>query len=430
MLPRTRRHLHNDPFGPDPLLMKIFYAWQSDTDSRTNRYLIRDCALEAIKQLNADLTLEDPISFDSDTMDVPGSPAIADTIMAKIAACDVFIADLTFIAKSAGDKYCPNPNVLIELGYAYGTIGPDRIVGIMNTAYGEPDELPFDLAHRRYPVRYLLPAGAGKHERDQAKSVITTQLGVAIRTVILSRPAETTLDSGHTDHAVPMPYSSFLADDKVFAHIEHPSFEPGEEAEVKWKNGPQAYIRFRSIVASEVFTRVQLLKKLSEPPILEPFGRFRGTWTSLNDFGAVVFNTDGRAEQQTSAKCLSQLFLSGEIWGINQTLFGNDAQHGPYIASEAMEEQFARALHNYIAFCSRHLHASQPFKVVAGIDGIKNVRLAYADASGMTRFSRPCIVDHTGTTADIADSEKEPRAVLNTLFSNLYDSCGIEYTIR
>lgn len=430
MLPHTHRRLHNVPFGPDSLLMKVFYAWQSDTDSKTNRYLIRDCALEAIKQLNADLTLEDSISFDSDTMDVPGSPAIADTIMAKIAACDVFIADLTFVAKSAGDKYCPNPNVLIELGYSYGTIGPDRIIGIMNIAYGEPNELPFDLAHRRYPIRYMLPIGAGKSDRERTKAAITAQLREAIKGVIRSRLADTTLDSVRTEHAVPMPYSSFLADNQVFARIEHPSFEPGEEAEVKWKNGPQAYIRFRSIVASEEFTRVHLLKKLSESPILEPFGRFRGTWTSLNDFGAVVFNTDGRAEQQTSAKCLSQLFLTGEIWGINQTLFGNDAQRGPYIAGETMEEQFTQALRNYIAFCSMHLQVGHPYKVVAGIDGIKNIRLAYADTFGVTRFSRPCIVDHTGTTAEIADPEEDSRAVLNTFFTKLYDSCGIEYAVR
>jgi len=60
---------------------------------------------------------------------VAGSPPIVDTILAKIAACDVFVPDVTFMPAS-GERRTPNPNVMIEYGYALKTPGPERIVAV------------------------------------------------------------------------------------------------------------------------------------------------------------------------------------------------------------------------------------------------------------------------------------------------------------
>jgi hypothetical protein len=46
-------------------------------------------------------------------------------------------------------KPAPNPNVLLELGYAIKALGWERIVLVMNTEFGEPTVLPFDLRSRR-----------------------------------------------------------------------------------------------------------------------------------------------------------------------------------------------------------------------------------------------------------------------------------------
>ena len=61
----------------------------------------------------------------------------------------VFVADLTLCSKSESGKRSPNPNVLIELGYAFSAISDASVVAVMNTAFGEAKELPFDLAHKR-----------------------------------------------------------------------------------------------------------------------------------------------------------------------------------------------------------------------------------------------------------------------------------------
>jgi hypothetical protein len=48
------------------------------------------------------------------------------------------------------ERKVPNPNVLIELGYAIAILGWDRIIMLFNTNHGSfPNDLPFDLDRRR-----------------------------------------------------------------------------------------------------------------------------------------------------------------------------------------------------------------------------------------------------------------------------------------
>ncbi len=107
----------------------IFYAWQSDRPSGANRSFIEQAAKKAITELQAQAEFEDSPrpALDKDTQGVPGTPAIADSILQKIDECGVFLADVTYVA--TGDaatqrdaKRLPNPNVLLELGYAIALV--------------------------------------------------------------------------------------------------------------------------------------------------------------------------------------------------------------------------------------------------------------------------------------------------------------------
>ena len=54
----------------------------------------------------------------------------------------------------------PNPNVMLEYGYALDALGNQRLIGVFNKAFGKPDDLPFDLRHRRWPIQYgQMPGG-------------------------------------------------------------------------------------------------------------------------------------------------------------------------------------------------------------------------------------------------------------------------------
>ena len=57
--------------------------------------------------------------------------------------------------------------MLLELGYAAAHLGWDRIILVLNSHFGQSDELPFDLVHRRFPIKYKLTPTATNIEGPQ-----------------------------------------------------------------------------------------------------------------------------------------------------------------------------------------------------------------------------------------------------------------------
>jgi hypothetical protein len=155
--------------------MKIFYSWQNDLERKHNRGFIKGALEKVVRQLNVELSIEEPerqVELDHDTMGVPGTPDLANTIFDKIAESTVFVADVSFIAERAeNNRKLSNPNVLIELGYAFSKLGSDKVVCVMNTAYGKPDDLPFDLKHKRHPVQYSSTGDLKSAKEDLVKSL-------------------------------------------------------------------------------------------------------------------------------------------------------------------------------------------------------------------------------------------------------------------
>lgn len=172
----------------------VFWSWQADSSARTNRSFIHDCLERASKALGrSDAIL---LEVDRDTSGVGGSPQIAETILAKIRSADVFVWDGTLV--HSAPRPAPNPNVMIELGYALAVLGEGRLVGVMNTAEaGGPNDLPFDLRHRRWPITYSLaehptPRRLWRRKGDQdftvrratARDELVKDLQIAIRAAL------------------------------------------------------------------------------------------------------------------------------------------------------------------------------------------------------------------------------------------------------
>ncbi len=150
----------------------IFYSWLSELPNKTNRGYIKDCLEKAIKQLNQEASLE--LSLDRDTQGKSGSPDIAESIFGKIEEADVFVCDVTLCSEDKEKGYI-NSNVAIELGYAAGVLGWDRIVCVFNEHYGPVTDLPFDLRSRR-----ILPYNKGG-DSDTEKSSLIQTLKVALQ---------------------------------------------------------------------------------------------------------------------------------------------------------------------------------------------------------------------------------------------------------
>ncbi len=151
---------------------RVFYSWQSDCPNSTNRGLISTALERAVKEIKHDNTISVEPVVDRDTLGLPGSPDITSSIFEKIEEASAFVCDISIIDLNV-NKPSPNPNVLLELGYAIRVLGWDRIILVMNTAFGEPHILPFDLRGRRvctYSVQ----------EKEQEKSSARNKLNKSL----------------------------------------------------------------------------------------------------------------------------------------------------------------------------------------------------------------------------------------------------------
>lgn len=133
---------------------KIFFSWQSDLSANQTKYFIEEC-IEHAKNLLPDSIILVP---DEATRNRLGAPDIMNSIFEKIDNCDLFIADVSIVGQYTipveDDEYpvmkhLPNPNVLLELGYAAARLTWDRCICLANTKFGTISQLPFDLNHRR-----------------------------------------------------------------------------------------------------------------------------------------------------------------------------------------------------------------------------------------------------------------------------------------
>jgi hypothetical protein len=140
----------------------IFYAWQNDTAPGFNRYLIRDSLVAALKSGRINALIEDSPRLDPEGRNPTASAEGTTSVFDRIKNCAVFVADLTFVGATpvtqvkGQRKLLSNPNVLMELGYAASVLGWDRIVLVMNEAYGDVEHLTFEVKGRRPPIRYAI----------------------------------------------------------------------------------------------------------------------------------------------------------------------------------------------------------------------------------------------------------------------------------
>lgn len=168
----------------------IFYSWQTWTmpekGSNNNRNFIQDALERVAKQIMRET--ETLVIVDRDTKGISGHPPIMETIMEKIDLCDVYVADVSYVMHNK-NRFTPNPNVMIELGYALKSLN-DRFILVMNTAHGSPEDhaLPFDFQHRRFPIKFHLEPDADTHTRRNQRDRLVRDLKHAIELVLESPP--------------------------------------------------------------------------------------------------------------------------------------------------------------------------------------------------------------------------------------------------
>src|ERR1019366_2817708 len=82
----------------------------------------------------------------------------------------------------------PNPNVLIEYGWALKSLGHGRMLPVMNSYYGapKPENMPFDMRHLKFPTAFYLPPDADSAKIAAERAQLSKSLEANLRTIFLT----------------------------------------------------------------------------------------------------------------------------------------------------------------------------------------------------------------------------------------------------
>ena len=406
----------------------LFYSWQSDLPNNRNRGLIRRAIDDAITQLNRDLDVEDAIRVDQDTQDEPGSPPITDTILRKIEECAVFVPDVTFVVGGGEDRPTPNPNVMIEYGYALKVCGDRCILPVFNTASGQWEDLPFDMKHKRRPILYEASEEMSDEQRREARRELSTKVFGALKLMAdadlldaVAREADVFTPAEAKDGLG----ASFLGPDEILG-IHRDRFGRGNDVILRLRQGSKIYLRLWPTKPPRKFNNTEV-RDLVQTSHLAPMCSARGAGWSYerNKHGAFSYFT--HVDDPESVVGVSQLFMTGEIWGIDTYNLNipDEETNTRFIPTTVVKSDLIDTLINYLGVARDHVGLTPPLRMAVGMVGIAHYRLAVP----RQRYIDPYVGDIYETTIDyetqIESYDIDAGECLETLFDQMYDVAGV-----
>jgi hypothetical protein len=398
--------------------MKIFYSWQSDTPREIGKNFIREALDAAVASL--DVAEAERPGIDQDTAGVLGSPVIADTIFRKIREARIVVADVTLVGRALSRKHSKrgkrliNSNVALEVGYAIGIHKNDEVLlKVMNTHYGPPAELPFDLAHRRWPVQFQLAPDADEPQREKVLRALTAELK-GILTVYLARsrpPPETFAPTPATVN----PAWYWNADQAL---IRVSSGNPGGQTrDFSYRNDqPLIYLHVWPREKIPALT-AEILNDYGKS-VIEPLCGTPSGWShERNRFGEIAF----AFESDNSLASTTQVFKTGEIWGVNHRLLRRGRPvRGDFLAVAPFERSLKQSLSFYVNAGMNHFGYTREIDLEFGLVNVANYSLALPNGD----FSRPIFGDFSLPASLDGKDEKSIDSALLKIFDAVYDAAG------
>jgi hypothetical protein len=407
----------------------VFFSWQADTATKVGRNFIERALERAAARIGDDTNVEEAVrdlEIDRDTRGVPGSPPIVDTIFRKIDNAAVFVPDLTFIGSRLDGRGTPNPNVLIEYGWALKSLGHGRIVPVMNTAFGQPtaETMPFNLHHLRNPILYDCPLDADADRRKQAREKLARDVENAIR-LVLNNDERT---------AQPSPPPSFQAQPPAhglgrFRKLGEPlgvwdGYLGQPSSEVFLADGPVIWLRVMPTVDPVQNWPVTEVMKAAQTPgfVINPLCFAGGGLYFVRSGDGFGVYTPLHADKSLADQAVFA-FCNGEIWGIDTYLLQEMVDNGMNYIPD-IEEKLSRCLEIYTNFLVK-FGIAPPFSWEAGMEDTKG-RALYSKDWSPIRLPRLCVQPQIIARGSYSPGDP-PRQSLRAFFTTLFDACGAEW---
>jgi hypothetical protein len=397
----------------------VFFSWQSDIKRAICRDLIKECLDQAVSELNAEVHESDRFRVDSDTQNVPGTPEILATILEKIDASHAFVADLTFIGQGLdGEKWLPNPNVLIEYGYALKSLGRTRVVGVKNDAFGShlPTALPFDLRHARGPLRYRLAPDANVVDRTKVRDRLRADLLSAL-SLIPARAPTNVVDLIPAESGDP---SRFVPVDSVIAT----TGDFGEDKNVLWTGSRSSvYVKFFPTTPAQL--RKSQIERLTNAAAGLEIGSLSGLRAgshTVNTYGFLSYALENNrgVDQVRLISDLAQYFENGAIWLVSGSFLGDRPEFSPTHLKDLLAK---------MCFLVRHwITAAQTgggtLELGAtGLDG-KRILGNRGQIDGARKIHGSSVIERTAIEKT---DQLQYENVIRAFMEKLFDSAGLDY---
>lgn len=308
----------------------VFWSWQSDYDEKSCRFFVQDALKAAIAQISDAMSLDpaDRPSLDHDTRGARGMVDIRSVIFDKVQRCSLFVADLTPIGRTNNGKWVPNPNVMVELGWAMHIPGAEYIIPVLNEAQGcTVENLPFDIRGRRV-VQYKLDSKASSSERKAELSKLVALLRGAMEEELRQRmtratPAQAALPQIEGIEPNPLDPSIWRIETGLLTHE-----EMERPVRVAFPDEPRAYIRVIPGPLSGIAPSISAFESLSAGDKVHPnhIGCNSSGSFGATENGFIYYWMAKRNDVREARNATMYFEDSGEIWSFNGGVFYHDDQ--------------------------------------------------------------------------------------------------------
>jgi hypothetical protein len=407
--------------------LKLFFSWQADAPTGVCRNFIEKALKQALVRVVTSIEVESAvrevgIGIDRDTLDTAGWAPIVDTIFKKIDDAAVFVPDLTFVAtRLDGQRPAPNPNVLVECGWALKSLTYERILPIMNVRFGSPngDALPFNMRHLRHPIQYDLDESASEETRRGVREKLVTDIASALRPILSLSAVKALLPQPR----IPEPFraavsrqrpSRFRADGQPIGFTDG---AVGGGAPVTLIDGPAMWLRLMPQYHSGVTHPAPELRECMQRQTLLPFlGASSGYGYLRADDGYGMFAI-GDNERRNRTPAVVFAFENGEIWSVNSMII-QCVREVPYRPVD-----FVTYLDQLASFLRDQLKIPRPYRWIAGIEGV-NGRPLVAGQTLVGFVTGHCVADLI-TEEGMYSEGDSGAAALRPFFAKILEKCGV-----
>lgn len=397
--------------------MNIFYSWQSDTPTAIGKLFVRLALDRAVEIIAADLALEEAErpTVDQDTQGVMGQPAIAETIFAKIRDADVVVVDVTLVGQVGEAKKLINSNVMYELGYAHGHHGAHVLLAVMNTHYGPPSDLPFDLLHRRWPVEFDVAPGVGDGDRRAAREALAQKLAPILRLYLENRPPGKLYEPIPSTHNL----AAYWDEEELLINVDRArGYEDGVHLGYL-QDQPLSFLRVWPDEQLPDLTGVEL-RDYQNTAIQPLLGRTGGHSTERNRYGTIAYG-GANAGYLIAA---TQVFKNREIWGTDAHVLRDreEFEHG-FVPTAVFEQGMVQSLDIYLDYAFNRLGYGDRAHVQAGMVNVRDYRLAMPN-NFIDGMWGPLYEDVTHQGVVVRGDPSTYTAFLLGLFEQMFDVAG------